>query len=65
MHPRPTDAKGKGKGKEKKVRATVCMEALLGGKGDLVSRLIRGIIGDLTWLVGVNNILTKFLRSSK
>ena len=33
MHPRPTDAKGKGKGKEKKVRATVCMEALLEGQG--------------------------------
>ena len=31
----------------------------LEGQGDLVSRIIIGIIGDTIWLIGVINILTK------
>ena len=33
--------------------------ALLGGSGDLVSRLIMGIIGVTIWVIGVINLLTK------
>ena len=31
----------------------------LEGQGDLVSRIIMGIIGDTIWLIGVISILTK------
>ena len=31
----------------------------LGGQGDLISRLIMGIIGVTTWVIGVTNLLTK------
>ena len=31
----------------------------LGGQGDLVSRLRRGIIGVTIWVIGVINLLTK------
>ena len=31
----------------------------LGGHGDLVSRLIMGIIGVTIWVIGVINLLTK------
>ena len=33
--------------------------AYLEGQGDLVSRIIMGIIGDTTWRIGVISILTK------
>ena len=32
---------------------------LLGGSGDLVSRLIMGINGVTIWVIGVINLLTK------
>ena len=32
---------------------------LLGGSGDLVSRLIRGIVRVTMWVIGVINLLTK------
>ena len=32
-----------------------CLE----GHGDLVSRLVMGIIGVIIWLIGVINLLTK------
>ena len=31
----------------------------LEGQGDLLSRLIRGIIGVTIWVIGVINLLTK------
>ena len=31
----------------------------LGGQGDLISRLIMGIIGVTIWVIGVINLLTK------
>ena len=31
----------------------------LEGQGDLVSRLIKGIIGVTIWVIGVINLLTK------
>ena len=30
-----------------------------GGQGDLISRLIMGIIGVTIWVIGVTNLLTK------
>ena len=34
-------------------------QILLDGHGDLVSRLIIGIIGVIIWLIGLINLLTK------
>ena len=34
----------------------------LEGHGNLASRLLKGIIGAITWLVGVTNLLTKSRR---
>ena len=33
--------------------------AYLGGQGDLVSGLIRGVTGVTIWVIGVINLLTK------
>ena len=35
-------------------------DAYLEGQGDLVSRLIMGIIRVTIWVIGVINLLTKF-----
>ena len=40
--------------------APACINShILGGKGDLVSRLVMGIIGVTIWVIGVINLLIK------
>ena len=45
--------------KDSYVYLSCSLGTLLGGSGDLVSRLIMGIIGVTIWIIGVINLLTK------
>ena len=47
------------------VKALGCTNGYLEGRGDLVSRLIRGITGVTKWVIGVIRLLTKSSWPSK